>query len=164
MPYCNSCGAYTRSNEVSCSQCSERLNRSLFAPGRTITKSILAFCLGLVVHLYTTFVLMLLWNWFVVPTFHVGDISFWTMYGLVILVSLFKDDTDKNFADERRWKALMIAIDACIPPDQKENVKHELEEVKGELWIDIGVGLFGQVLGNSLTLGIGFLIHTFASA
>ena len=38
-----------------------------------LKKTLLFFALGLVVHLYTTFVLMTLWNWFVTVAFHVGE-------------------------------------------------------------------------------------------
>jgi len=82
----------------------------------------------------------------------------------VLLVNLFHDPADKNFAEDRRWKTLMIAIDACVPADQKEFVKEQLEDVKSDLWIDVGVSLFGRVFGNSLTLAIGFVVHTLASA
>jgi hypothetical protein len=49
-----------------------------------MVKAVLVFVLTLVAHLFTTFVLTVLWNWFAVPALHASEISFWLMYGLVL--------------------------------------------------------------------------------
>jgi hypothetical protein len=72
-------------------------------------KGALFFGLSLIIHLYTTLVLTILWNWFVVPAFHVSDISFWLMYGLVLIVSMFSNPSDQSLDADRRTKSLMIA-------------------------------------------------------
>jgi hypothetical protein len=85
-----------------------------------IKKSVLFFALSMIVHLYTTLVLTILWNWFVVPAFHVSDVSFWLMYGLVLIVSMFSNPSDQSLDADRRTKSLMTAIEACIPEDRRE--------------------------------------------
>ncbi len=127
-------------------------------------KGLLFFLLSLITHLYTTFVLTVLWNWFVVPALHVSDISFWLMYGLVLMLSLFRNPADQNFENERQWKRVMTAIDACIPEDRRDSVMEELKSQSSEIWINLGLVIFSSALGNTLSLGIGFIVHILASA
>jgi hypothetical protein len=49
------------------------------------------FCLVFVLVgvLYGAFVLMNLWNWFVVPTFHLSAIFYWMVFGLALAVNTF---------------------------------------------------------------------------
>ncbi len=126
-------------------------------------KGVLFFLLGLVVHLYTTFVLTVMWNWLVTTAFHVADISFWLMYGLVLVVSLFQNPADANFAEERRWKGLMTAIDACVPEDRREFLKEELAERKSEIWVEVGSTILARALGNTVAFGIGYVVHILAT-
>src|SRR5258708_11550020 len=107
-----------------------------------LKKTVLFFAAGLLVHLYTTFVLTICWNWFVTAAFHLSEISFWVMYGLVLVVSLFQNPQDKNFGEDQRWKGALIMIDACVPEDRKQYVKDELEDLTPQLWIEIGSALF----------------------
>lgn len=127
-----------------------------------IKKSLLFFLLSLVVYLYTTFVLTILWNWFMTVAFHVQEISFWVMYGPVLIVGLFQNPTDRNFTDETRWKNALVMIHACVPEDRKEFVKEELEALKPHVWVDIAGDLLGRVGATTLILGVGFVIHILA--
>lgn len=87
-----------------------------------LKKGLLFFALGLVVHFYTTFILMLLWNWFVTTAFHVGEISFWVMYGMGLIVQVFQNPGDKQFDDDQRWSRLTILVDACVPDNLRDYV------------------------------------------
>lgn len=127
-------------------------------------KGALFFGLSLIIHLYTTLVLTILWNWFVVPSFHVSDISFWLMYGLVLIVNMFSNPSDRSFDADRRTKSLMTAIEACIPDDRREFVREELESQSKEIWIEVGAAIFGRAFGNTVALGVGFIVHVLASA
>jgi len=44
------------------------------------------------------------------------------MYGLSMLFGLMTgtDDVQEDPAHERRWKALLIALDACVPEHKME--------------------------------------------
>jgi hypothetical protein len=126
-------------------------------------KTLVIFASGLVVHLYTTFVLMTLWNWFVTAAFHVGEISFWLMYGLGLVIQLFQNPGDNHFEDERRFNRLAIMVDTCVPDNMREYVKDELEEENSKMWLDIGTTLFGRVVGNTITLCVAFVVHILAS-
>jgi hypothetical protein len=127
-------------------------------------KGALFFGLSLIIHLYTTLVLTILWNWFVVPALHVSDISFWLMYGLVLIVSLFSNPGDQTFEADRRTKSLMTAIEACIPEDSRELVREQIESQSKEVWIEAGALIFGRAFSNTVALGIGFIAHILASA
>ena len=91
-----------------------------------VTKAIITFVGMLAGGLYTTFVLMILWNWFVTPTFHTSEMSFWAMFGLLLLVRLVKDDYYERAQDESRWKKLLVMVQAAIPVEKWEVVKEEL--------------------------------------
>lgn len=125
-------------------------------------KGISFFVLGLVSGLYTTFVLTILWNWFVVPSFHLSEISFWMTYGLVLVFNLFRDPGDRALADEQKQEALTTMLEACVP-DRKEYVREQLESQAKSIWTLMGVSLFSQMVGNTIALGIGFLVHTLAA-
>lgn len=119
------------------------------------------YAISTVVGLYTTFVLMSLWDWFVSPTFHIGEISFWTMFGFNLLIGLFRAGDDSG--EQIRFKVITTVLDACVPDEKKEDVKSELDEMEKQVWWDMGLKVFGQVFANSVTLGIGFVVHLLAA-
>jgi hypothetical protein len=129
---------------------------------KTAKRVILLYGISMVVGLYTTFVLTVLWNWFAVPAFHVGEISFWMMYGLTMLISLLRP-TGNDIEAEHRHKVVAVMLDACVPVDKREEVIEELKGFEEEIWWKAGWQVFGQVMTNSLTLGIGFVVHLLAS-
>ena len=132
---------------------------------RNMLKKVLVFfVLMLIIQLYTTLVLTILWNWFVGRVFHLSDVSFWLMYGLVIFVNLFRDPGDQFFDSERRWKSMMTAIRACIPEDCKEFVREQLQGHDEEIWLEAGSLIVGRALGNTVALGIGLIAHRLVSA
>jgi hypothetical protein len=110
------------------------------------------------VFFYTVFVFMQLWNWFAVPLLHVPEASYWLIYGLSMLFGLMTEKLDSP-AHERRWNALFIILNACVPEQKMEDVKEEVRSETESIWSDVGLMIFGRVLTNSLTLGIGFAVH-----
>jgi hypothetical protein len=121
--------------------------------------------IGVLVSLYTAFVVQSLWKWFATPTFHVPEISFWSTYGLVLLIGLLTKRYDKNFAEEQRWKRMLIALDACIPDDKKGAFKEQLKELISEqkefLWLEARRRVLGTLAESTLVLALGFAIHAF---
>ena len=115
---------------------------------------------GLVVSLYTTFVVQNLWNWFVVPTFYASSISFWGMFGLLLLVSLL-GGRGEEFAAEQRWKSVITVLDACIPEGKRETLEEALDQQAEGVWVEVGLKIFERLLGSTLTLVIGWGIHAF---
>ena len=114
---------------------------------------------SLVVGLYTTFVMQMLWNWFAVGALHASEVSYWMMFGLVMLVrTVFPGDDSKH---EARYKRLVTIMDACIPEDKRADVKSEIESEEKSVPFTLGFMILGQVMDNSLTLGLGWAVHTF---
>lgn len=114
---------------------------------------------SVVVGLYTTFVVQMLWNWFAVGALHASELSYWTMFGLVMLVkTVFRRDDSK---DEAEYKRLVMIMDACIPEDKRADVKSEIEAEEKTAPVTLGLMILGQVMDNSLTLGLGWAVHTF---
>jgi len=121
---------------------------------------IAATIIGSVVSLYTTFVIQHLWNWFATSAFHVSEISFWAMYGLVLLVSLFTEW--QKVGDEPRWKTAYIILEACIPDAKKEEVETQLkQQMEVRIWADAGLQAFGKVVGTTFALVLGLVVHLF---
>ena len=111
------------------------------------------------VGLYTTFVMQMLWNWFAVGAFHASEVSYWMMFGLVMLVRtvFWKNDSD----DEARYKRLVTIMDACIPEDKRGDVRAEVEMEEKSAPVMLGLMILGQVMNNTLTLGLGWAVHVF---
>jgi hypothetical protein len=130
-----------------------------------IKKVSVFFFLKLVLNIYSTFVLTILWRWFVVPALHVPDISFWIMYGLVLTIALFQNYPNRNLTEERRWESALTMIRSAVPENRKALVEEELEAIKPsewEIWFDGAVDLVGRALTCTFTLAVGFVVHSLA--
>ncbi len=127
-----------------------------------IKKFALLYGVSMIVGLYTTFVLTVLWNWFAVPTFHLSAISFWVMYGLTLIVSLFQSP-GRDIDAEQRHKIVAVMLDACVPSERREEVTEQLQEFTEQMWYEVGWKVFGRIVTSSITLAIGFVVHVFAS-
>ena len=113
----------------------------------------------IVVGLYTTFVLQTLWNWFAVPAFHAPEISYWTIYGLLMLAHLIIDKP--TFENDERLKRLAIIVSACVPDEKKEELEEALKADDDDATFKLGTFIFGQVVGSSVAVVLGFVIHLF---
>jgi hypothetical protein len=122
-------------------------------------KTVALLIVALIGNLYLTFVLQNLWNWFVSEAFHVSQISFWVLYGLVLMVRTFV--TEERPEEQRKFRSLEIAIDACIPRDKREFVEKHLQEQKEAVWAEAGIAAFSDFIGNTISLGIGWGVHIF---
>lgn len=123
-----------------------------------------AWLVGSILSLYTTFVIMNLWNWFASPALHVPEISFWGMFGLVLLVGLFVEG--HAITAEGLLKNMIPVLIASVPDDRREEVVSTIEEyvtekMKVEIWLEAGSKAFGRCVGNTLVLGLGFVVHVF---
>lgn len=114
------------------------------------------------VGLFTAFVLTVLWSWFVVPAFHVDAVSFWVMYGLTMLVDLVRFQGNDSDADKKH-EVVAVMLDACVPANRRDEVNEQLTTFSERMWYDAGWKVFGRLLTNVLTLGLGFVVHMLAS-
>jgi hypothetical protein len=83
------------------------------------------------------------------------------MFGLNMLVSLLRAPND--IQEENRYKVITTVLDACVPIDKRAEVMEQVEELEKQIWWDLGWKIFGQVIGNTFTLGLGFVVHAFTS-
>jgi hypothetical protein len=121
-------------------------------------KFAMTWCASTLVGFYTVFVLLQLWNWFAVLLLHAPEASYWLIYGMSMLFGLLTSNID-NPAHERRWNALFIILDACVPEHKMEDLKEAVRTETESVWSDIGFLIFGRILTASLTLGLGFAVH-----
>ncbi len=115
--------------------------------------------IAIVVGFYTTFVLQALWNWFAVQAFGAPHISYWMAYGFVLTLRLILDEPP--FEKQEIYGRLEHLINACIPEEKREVLNEELLEEGKEFPARLGGAIFGQVVGLTLTLAIGWAVHTF---
>jgi hypothetical protein len=109
---------------------------------------------------YTVFVLMQLWNWFAVPLLHVPEGSYWLMYGLNMFIGLITGvGEQENPVDTRRWSMLFIVLDRCVHDDKMDELKEVVRTENEGIWFDFSWSIFGKIIGATLTLGLGFVIH-----
>lgn len=114
----------------------------------------------LILDFYSTFVLKNLWNWFAVPALGVPVISYWGMYGLVLLIRSISA-TGPNIEQDRRWKTIFAALDFCLPQDRIDEIKEMIKDQVGEIWTDIGIAMFARLGGTTFALAVGWGVHTF---
>ena len=127
-----------------------------------VKKSIVLYAANMTVGLFTAFVLTVLWSWFVVPAFHVDAVSFWVMYGLTMLVDLVRFQGNDSDADKKH-EVVAVMLDACVPANRRDEVNEQLTTFSERMWYDAGWKVFGRLLTNVLTLGLGFVVHMLAS-
>src|ERR1700734_824061 len=72
----------------------------------------LLWCFSILVGLFKAFVLLNLWNWFVVDAFHVSPISYLPMLGVVWFIQLAtaSPNNDAGFL----WKRMHALIGFCV--------------------------------------------------
>ena len=124
---------------------------------------------GSIIGLYTTFVIQNLWNWFATSAFHVSEISFWRMYGFVLLVSLFTTQPPHEVSDDPQWKMMWIVLEACVPDDKRAMLKDQIDDhiqnLERNFWVEAILKGFpmalSTVLANTFALVIGWAVHTF---
>jgi hypothetical protein len=123
-------------------------------------KAIRVFIIATVVGLYTAFVLMKLWNWFVVGTLNVPIIGYWQMFGINMLVRMLVDH-DTTMEDER-WSQCIEMVYAAIPSENRPHIDARMTTYNEEVWGKLRWMILGQVFANTITLLIGAVVHALA--
>lgn len=120
---------------------------------------------GLLIGVFRAFVLLNLWNWFVTVVFHVSEISFLQVYGLSLVIQLFSPGADGGDKVEEnvRWGIAMRALELCIPEGKMQDYTLAMKEMEGNVWTDMGIWIFSQLLGLAFALAFGFVIHRLMS-
>jgi hypothetical protein len=126
---------------------------------KTFLKAMRLWIFGMVSGLYTAFVLQSLWNWFVAPTLNVTQISYWQMYGFNMLLQMVLARSD--FVENDHWNRTATMLHACVKAERREDVDEELRGENESVWSKAGTDVFGKLVGNTVTLLIGFAIHVF---
>jgi hypothetical protein len=124
-------------------------------------KTIASWIARSVIGLYTAFVLQLLWNWFVTAAFHVPRISFVVMYGILIILDLLADNLSDELTQHLQFKALSIAVDACVPESKQEAVREALEVETAGLPLLLGLQMFRRAVGTTFAFVLGAIVHLF---
>jgi hypothetical protein len=122
-------------------------------------KGMMMFTITMLMHFYTTFVLQSLWNWFVAGVLNLPHISYWETYGIVLIINLLT--YSPSFKDDQRWKWLEIILPRCIPAGFQTEVMAEIQAEKENLSFEIGTMIFGIAVGNTVSLVLGWGVHTF---
>jgi hypothetical protein len=127
-------------------------------------KAILLWGVSFLVGFYCVFVIQQLWNWFAAPLLHFSEASYFQMYGLNMLFGIVTArDAGENPLENTRWNQAFMMLDACVPAGSRGMVTEQLKETNDGLWTNLGTWVFSLAFGYSISLGLGFLIHTFAA-
>jgi hypothetical protein len=109
--------------------------------------------------LCTAFLLQQLWNWFVIRALHLEPVSYWVSYGIFMLINVFSGYPVS--VEDAKWRRTLLILNACVPYSEREELTHQLEIEKESDSLDAVSAIFGKVFGTSLTLGVGWAVHTF---
>ena len=83
-------------------------------------------------------------NWFAAPMLDVGQASYWNMYGVLLLLSIFQ----KHPAPEdERWKKALTLIAFCVPETKKDEANEALETNPFEQWYQLASIYISQAVG-----------------
>ena len=126
------------------------------SPGK---KFLLLSFAAIVISLYKAFVLMTLWNWFVVDAFHVSSISFFLMLGVVWFVDLLTDRPNRDA--EFFWKKGYALLDLCIPDQKRELAQDVQKQMESEMWPMLLEGAGSRIFHITLILALGFCVYVF---
>ena len=114
------------------------------------------FGAGFVASVYAAFVSMCMWNWFATRALHVPEISFFEMLGLIWLIRLLTFSGD---SESYQWAMVWAVVEAAVSDEKRkavEKTRQGFTESKTLLTFSIA-----QLSGNTVTLVLGFLLHTF---
>lgn len=124
-------------------------------------KMLAAWGVALGVGFYTTFVIQNLWNWFAVAAFHVPEISYWTIYGLLLGAHLVFDK-DESLEKGEIFGRIRMMLDACVPEEKREELTAELKAEDESMGMKIFTMVIVKAIVNTVALGVGFAIHLLA--
>ena len=108
----------------------------------------------------------MVWNWFLADVFH-ATLSYWQSFGILIFKTIFLDDR-KNAAleyhSEIHRRRVMAMIEATLPEETRVQFAESFKE-EDDSWhaiiAEAGPAV-SQCFANTLALGIGWIVHTFA--
>lgn len=127
---------------------------------KQILGPVITFAFILVIGFYTSFVYQHLWNWFLAPAMHIDPISYWAMYGVSMLVRGLTANA-KTGKDEERWEKIKQFVELCVPDANKYVFDQIIKDEKKNLWLMASASGFGELIGSTVALMIGWSIYTF---
>lgn len=125
-------------------------------------KKVSFWLLSLFSGLYTAFVAMCFWNWFVSPAFSLSSygISYWNMVGLIMFVDLIwsRNFESRDMVSEMRWKVACSIGEICLPEEKKEAIKEVVDSHLEPQYSELFFKIFGNVVGNTFILILGGIV------
>jgi hypothetical protein len=119
------------------------------------------YAVSMVIGLYTAFVFMVMWNWFVAQTLNFHELSFWQALGLFWLIGLLRGiPEEQHFTSKNRWETLFMVLDYCVPGERLETLRQQVKEKTEMMWTDAVGEVIGHAIGITVTLGLGWIVHS----
>jgi hypothetical protein len=84
-----------------------------------------------------------------VEALNAPPISYWTMYGLNMLVHLVFDKP--TVESDEQFKRLTLMLDACIPDEKRTEMNETLRGENESMAARVGGLVFGQALANTVS-------------
>lgn len=125
-------------------------------------KKVSLWGLSLFSTLYTAFVAMCFWNWFVSPAFSLSSygISYWNMVGLIMFCELICDKVSdkRDLAKVRVFQTAFSVLEVCLPESNKEKVTKILEDLQEPQYSILFFNIAGNLFWNTIVLVLGFAV------
>jgi len=125
-----------------------------------LKKFTLASVITLLSGLFTTFVMLNLWSWFVAPAFNLHAIFYWQMYGIYLLASYLLAQS-KNATDDKRWEIALGLLKNCVPDEKLEYAHDLITKISNDSQHHAYTQKFIEIAGGAVVLGVGWFVHTF---
>ncbi len=126
---------------------------------KNFLKFVGSIAIGVVLSLYTAFVLQLLWNWFATQAFHVESIGYWNMCGLLLIVAVVRTKISDR-AETPLWVRAMTMLEACLPEEKRAETMRQVDEGEMARFFRPTAINSREALGITFLLVVGFVIHT----
>jgi hypothetical protein len=75
----------------------------------------------------------------------------------------FRTESRSPFDRIPQHKIVAVMLDACIPLEKRQEVTEQLAEFNEQQWSEGGWMVIGQIVANTITLTLGFVVHALAS-
>lgn len=126
-------------------------------------RKFMLFAMAFLVGLYSTLVATALWNIFITPLFILPSISFFHMYGVMMLIDFLKNHLsgEKEVSQDLVTERLLGIVYLSVEEDKKEKVDDFLKEHSDDEW-SRGLNLvLMKLLSNTGILILGIFVSLF---
>lgn len=121
--------------------------------GRIWFNNVGLFCCSSILRCYSVLVMQNLWNWFLAPHLQSREMSYFGMWGIVLLANYLTVGPQEYRAIEsnQRFKVLAAGLERLVGPERVQNWQATFRRIEyekaRETWVGLGLA-FGGLTGS----------------